>query len=44
MGVLAGFGAALADTAWPDVLLLAFAILTGSLVSAVVIAARRSQP
>jgi hypothetical protein len=44
MGVLAGFGAALADTAWPDVLLLAFAILTGSLVAAVVIAARRSQP
>lgn len=41
MGVLAGFGSSMVDSVWPDLLLLAFLILTAVLLAAVVVSVRR---
>jgi len=41
MGVLAGFGSSMANSAWPDFLFLAFLILTAALLAAVVVNVRR---
>jgi MFS family permease len=43
-GVLAGFGSAMVDSAWPNLLLLAFQILTVVLLAVVVVNVRRRRP